>query len=248
MQQNPDGWQDYTYNCQGAITIDGKTIRCSHGNSHGTVDLKEAFARSCNGAFINLGVSLDLDEFRKTAEQLKFNQKLPTGFSTSVSKFDLNSDSSLWSVMQTSFGQGNTLVTPLQNALITAAVANDGIMMTPYYMDRVVSVDGTEVEKFEPSSLGSVMTAEQASILGDMMVEVVNNGTAKVLRSDSYQAAAKTGSAQTDNEKETDAWLTAYAPADNPQVVVSIVLEEAGAGSEAGGPIVKKIFDALLAD
>lgn len=248
LQQNPDGWQDYTYNCQGAITIDGKTIRCSHGNSHGTVDLKEAFARSCNGAFINLGVSLDLDEFRKTAEQLKFNQKLPTGFSTSVSKFDLNSDSSLWSVMQTSFGQGNTLVTPLQNALITAAVANDGIMMTPYYMDRVVSVDGTEVEKFEPSSLGSVMTAEQASILGDMMVEVVNNGTAKVLRSDSYQAAAKTGSAQTDNEKETDAWLTAYAPADNPQVAVSIVLEEAGAGSEAGGPIVKKIFDALLAD
>lgn len=248
LEQHPDDWQDYTYNCQGSITIDGNTIRCSHGNSHGTVDLKEAFALSCNGAFINLGVSLDLDEFRRTAEQLKFNQKLPTGFSVAASKFDLSSDSSLWSVMQTSFGQGNTLETPLQNAMITSAVANGGIMMKPYFMDKVVSVDGTEVEAFKPESLGSVMTAEQASILGDMMMEVVNNGTAKVLRTDSYQAAAKTGSAQTDNEKETDAWLTAYAPAENPQVVVSIVLEEGGAGSEAGGPIVKKIFDALLAD
>lgn len=248
LEQHPDDWQDYTYNCQGAITIDGKTIRCSHGNSHGTVDLKEAFALSCNGAFINMGISLDLDEFRDTAERLQFNQKLPTGFSIATSKFDLDSDSSLWSVMQTSFGQGNTLETPIQNAMITAAVANGGIMMKPYYMDRVVSVDGTEVEKFAPESLGSVMTAEQASIIGDMMTEVVNNGTAKVLRTDSYQAAAKTGSAQTDSDKETDAWLTAYAPADNPQVVVSIVLEEAGAGSESGGPVVKKIFDALLAD
>ena len=120
--------------------------------------------------------------------------------------------------------------------------------MNPSLLDRVDSVDGTNVEQFETESIGSVMTADQASIIGDMMVEVVNNGTAKVLQSDSYQAAAKTGSAQTDNEKETDAWLVAYAPAENPQVVVSIVLEEGGAGSEAGGPIVKRIFDALLAE
>ena len=109
-------------------------------------------------------------------------------------------------------------------------------------------MDGTEVEAFGPESLGSVMTAEQASILGEMMTGVVNEGTAKILQSDHYQAAAKTGSAQTNSDKETDACLTAYAPADDPQVVVSIVLEEGGAGSEAGGPIVKKIFDALLAD
>lgn len=248
LEQHPGDWQDYTYNCQGSITLDGKTIRCSHGNSHGTVDLKKAFELSCNGAFINLGVSLDLNDFRKTAERLQFNQKLSTGFSAASGRFSLDGDSSLWDVMQTSFGQGSTLVTPLQNAMITAAVANGGIMMKPYYLDKVVSVDGTEVEAFGPESLGSVMTAEQASILGEMMTGVVNEGTAKILQSDHYQAAAKTGSAQTDSDKETDAWLTAYAPADDPQVVVSIVLEEGGAGSEAGGPIVKKIFDALLAD
>ncbi|MDO5411429.1 MAG: penicillin-binding transpeptidase domain-containing protein [Lachnospiraceae bacterium] len=246
IEQNPDDWEDYTYNCQGAITVDGKTVRCAHGNAHGKVDLKRAFALSCNGAFINMGLSLDADLYRQTAERLQFNQKLTTKFPVAASKFDLNSDSSQWSVMQTSFGQGNTLVTPLQNAMIVSAVANKGIMMNPMLLDEVKSTDGTQVETFAPESLGSVMTAKQASIMEEMMTEVVNNGTAKILQSENYQAAAKTGSAQTDNEKETNAWLTAYAPVKNPQLVVSIVLEEAGAGSEAGGPIVKKIFDAYL--
>lgn len=248
LEQHPDDWQDYMYNCEGSITMDGKTVRCSHGNSHGTVDLERAFALSCNSAFINLGVSLDIDEYRQTAERLMLNQKLPTKFSAATSKFDLDGDSSLWSVMQTSFGQGNTLVTPLYNAMLVSAVANGGIMMNPSLLEKVESVDGTSVETFETESIGSVMTADQAAIIGSMMTEVVNNGTAKVLQSDSYQAAAKTGSAQTDSDKETDAWLVAYAPAENPQIAVSIVLEEGGAGSEAGGPIVKKIFDALLAD
>ena len=248
LEQHPNDWQDYAYNCEGSITIDEKTVRCSHGRSHGKVDLKRAFELSCNGAFINMGVSLDGDQFRQTAEKLMFNSKIKTDLPVASGKFDLNSSSSLWSVMQTSFGQGNTLVTPLQNAMITAAVANHGVMMNPRILEKVVSVDGTTVESFSDKSLGSVMTDKQASILGDMMTGVVDNGTAKILQSDSYQAAAKTGSAQTDSEKETNACLVAYAPADDPQVVVSIVLEEAGAGSEAGGPIVKKIFDALLAN
>lgn len=248
LEQNPDDWQDYFYNCEGSITIEGNKVRCSHGNSHGKVDLSRALALSCNSAFINLGVSLDADEFRATAERLMFNQKLPTKFSVATSKFDLDGDSSLWSVMQTSFGQGNTLVTPLQNAMIISAVANNGVMMLPTLTEKVTSVDGNYEEVFEPASIGSVMTADQASIIGEMMTEVVNNGTAKILQSSSYQAAAKTGSAQTDSDKETDAWLVAYAPAENPQIAVSIVLEEGGAGSEAGGPIVKKIFDALLTD
>lgn len=248
LEQHPDDWQDYLYNCEGAITMDGKTVRCSHGNVHGRVDLGRAFALSCNSAFINMGVSLNMDEYRQTAERLMFNQKLPAKFSVATSRFDLDSDSSLWSVMQTSFGQGNTLVTPLYNAMLVSAIANGGVMMNPSLLEKVDSVDGTSVENFETETIGSVMTAEQASILQDMMVEVVNDGTAKILQSDSYQAAAKTGSAQTDTDKETNACLVAYAPADNPQVAVSIVLEEAGAGSEAGGPIVKKIFDALLTD
>lgn len=246
LEQNPDDWQDYFYNCEGSITLDGNKVRCSHGNVHGKVDINRAMAFSCNGAFINLGVSLDLDEFRTTAERLLFNQKIPAKFSIASAQFDLNQDSSLWSVMQTSFGQGNTLITPIQNAMIVSAIANQGVMMVPTLLEKVSSVDGSYEEIMEPDTIGSVMTAKQASILGEMMTTVVEDGTAGILRSDSYQAAAKTGSAETDNEKETDAWLVAYAPVENPQIVVSIVLEEGGAGSEAGGPIVKKIFDAYL--
>lgn len=245
MEQNQD-WRDYSYYCQGAITVGDKTIRCSHGNQHGTVDVKKAFAKSCNSAFVNIGLSLDGDEFRDTAEKLLFNKKIPSKIPMAVSKFDLDSASTEWNVMQTSFGQGNTLITPLHNAMITAAVANRGVMMMPQLFQQVISRDGNVVEIFEPENISSVMSAEQAAALEDMMTAVVNNGTAEILQSGSYQAAAKTGSAQTDSAKETDAWLVAYAPTEEPQYVVSIVLEEAGAGSEAGGPIVKKIFDALL--
>lgn len=245
MEQNQD-WRDYSYYCQGSITVGDKTVRCSHGNQHGTVDVKKAFAKSCNSAFINIGLSLDGDEFRDTAEKLLFNRKIASRIPVAVSKFDLDSASSEWKVMQTSFGQGNTLITPLQNAMITSAIANRGVMMMPQLFLQVVSADGNVVENFEPEAAGSVMSADQAAALEEMMTEVVNTGTAEILQSGSYQAAAKTGSAQTDSAKETDAWLVAYAPAKDPQYVVSIVLEEAGAGSEAAGPIVKKIFDALL--
>lgn len=248
MEQNPDDWTNYQYNCEGSIQIGDQVIHCSHNTKHGKVDLTKSIAKSCNSSFVNIGVSLDIAQFRETAERLMFNQKLNTGFSTAVSKFDLTPESSRALVMQTSFGQGNTLITPLQNAMITSAIANLGVMMNPQLLDRVVSTDGSVVETYEPESLGSVMTAEQAMTLSEMMMETVNSGTAKVLKSSGYQAAAKTGSAQTDDEKETDAWMVAFAPADNPQYVVSMVLEEAGAGSETAGPIIKKIFDTLLAD
>lgn len=248
MEQNPDSWQNYSYRCSGSITMDGKTIRCSHGTAHGTVDLKEAIAKSCNGAFVDLGTSLNITEYRNTVEKFLFNENIPSRFPIAKSRFKLEKKDSLWSVMQTVFGQGDTLVTPIQNAMIVSAIANKGMLMEPKLIDNVRSADDTVTESFLENSLNSVMTAEQAAVLGEMMVETVNSGTAKILQSSSYQAAAKTGSAQTNTSKETDAWLVAYAPVEDPQLVVSIVLEEAGAGSVNGGPIVKKIFDAFLAD
>ncbi len=90
----------------------------------------------------------------------------------------------------------------------------------------------------------NTVTEEEAALIGSMMEGVVNNGTGGSVKSDFYQAAAKTGSAEFDAESETHAWLVGYAPADNPRVAVSIVLEKAGSGGTNAGPIAKKIFDA----
>ena len=177
-----------------------------------------------------------------------FNQTINTDLRVAKSKFDLTGSSGRNLIMQTVFGQGNTKVTPLLNCMIVSAIANKGVMMNPYLVSEVRSVDGRTVETLGGDSLGSVMTSKEASILSDMMCAVVNKGTGTVLQSSDYQAAAKTGSAETGQDKNTDAWMVAFAPADNPKIAVSIVLEEAGTGSGSGGPIIKKIFDAYLAD
>ena len=91
------------------------------------------------------------------------------------------------------------------------------------------------------------MTSKEADVLKDYMVSCVNEGTGKVVKSDKYQAAAKTGSAQTNTGKQANAWFVSFAPAEDTKLVISIVLEEAGAGGENAGPIAKKVFDAILA-
>jgi cell division protein FtsI/penicillin-binding protein 2 len=245
IRENPNTYEDFSYNCTGSITYDGKTVKCSAG-AHGVVDAKEAFAVSCNGAFITMGMDLKLKSFKKTAESLLFNQDIPYDLTVKKSQFNLTTKSSDWEIMQTVFGQGTTLVTPLHNAMILSAIANGGVMMKPYLIDSVQDVDGNEVEQFLPEAYGEVMTSEEAEILKEFMVSCVNDGTGDVVQSDDYQAAAKTGSAQTNTNKQADAWFVAFAPADNPQVVVSVVLEEAGSGGSNAGPIAKKIFDALL--
>lgn len=245
MKENPDEVEDFSYNCEGSITIDDNTVNCSHG-AHGIVSAREALAYSCNGAFIQMGMNFNLKSFRKTAESLLFNQKLPYSLGAAQSKFTLNNKSSDWEVMQTSFGQGSTEITPLHNALLLAAIANGGVLMKPYLVDHVETSEGEEVESFLPETYGSLMSEEEAQVLKDYMVSVVNDGTGSVVQSDKYQAAGKTGSAQFDTDKQTHAWFVGLAPAEEPEVVVSIVLEEAGAGGENAGPIAKKIFDAVL--
>src|SRR5699024_12518645 len=99
-------------------------------------------------------------------------------------------------MMQTSIGQGNTLVSPMYMALLTSAIANDGKLMQPYYTDHVETVSGDVVKTTEPSVYKQLLTQDEASILKSLMVEVVNRGTGTQLAGEVYSAAGKTGSAE----------------------------------------------------
>lgn len=246
IRENPNSYEDFSYDCDGSITHDGRTVKCIYG-AHGVVDARKAIAKSCNGALIKMGLSLNLKSYRKTAEQLLFNESISSDLKINKSRFDLTSKSSDWDVMQTAFGQGTTLITPMHNALILSAIANGGVLMKPYLIDSVKDAYGNEVEKNLPETYGELMTSKEADVLKDYMVSCVNEGTGKVVKSDKYQAAAKTGSAQTNTGKQANAWFVSFAPAEDTKLVISIVLEEAGAGGENAGPIAKKVFDAILA-
>ena len=247
MREHPQDYKDYRFDCSGTYVNGDYTIRCYHGESHGSQDFVQAFANSCNGAFASLGLELNLASLKATAEELLFNRELPlTGFPYKESSFVMEPGAGTWEILQTSMGQGKTEMTPLHNALLTAAIANGGTLMKPYLLDRVVSAGEEEVKKFMPEAWGSLMTAQEAANLTELMEAVVTVGTASALRTDAYQAAAKTGSAEFETGRETHAWFTGFAPAQDPKLVVTVLVEEAGTGGRAAAPIARQLFDIYL--
>lgn len=236
-------FEGYSYLCQGSITMDEHTIRCYNGTVHGQEDFYSAFASSCNCAFADMGTYLGGSSLRDTAEDLLFNKKLPLD-SYNKSSFTLDGSSVTPLIMQTAIGQGNTLVSPMHMALITSAVANGGVLMKPYLIDAVVNNEGQSVDKTEASSYKRLMTTNEANLLGKLMKNVVDYGTATGLSGRGYTAAGKTGSAEFDENGSSHSWFVGYCNVDNPDLVVSIIVENGGTGSEAAVPIAGQIFDA----
>jgi peptidoglycan glycosyltransferase len=146
-------------------------------------------------------------------------------------------------IMQTAIGQSETLVTPLQMNMITQAIANDGVMMKPFMVDKVVSSEGKIIKSYAPKPLGTVMTPEEASIMRSFMEAVVQSGTGTGLKGLPYTAAGKTGSAEiSDSSDVSHAWFTGYAPADEPVIAITVIMERAGTGGSTAVPVAQRIF------
>lgn len=246
MREHPDDYQDYTFDCDGFYEQGDYTIQCYHQTAHGHQDFKQAFANSCNGAFADIGLNLDLARLNQTAGELLYNKELPLALAYNKSTYKMTDGADTWEILQTSIGQGVTQITPMHNALLSAAIANGGILMTPYFVDHVENVGGEVIKQFMPAAYGSLMTAQEALVLTEWMREVVVTGTGSALRTDAYTVAGKTGSAEFETGKETHSWFTGFAPAEDPQLVVSVLVEEGGSGGKAAAPIARSIFDAYF--
>lgn len=245
IRANPD-YMDYSYKCEGSTEYEGMTISCSNGKAHGHINLKEAFAKSCNTAFATIGEGLSINEFRGLSESFFFNRSLPARILNNPSSFLLKvGESGIKETMQTAIGQGRTLITPLHNAMIAAAIANDGVMMKPYVIDRIESVGGRVLKGYIPEEVATVMTVKEANFLKGLMRSVVTEGTANALNDMDIKVAGKTGTAELD-EKASHAWFIGFAPADDPKIAISVIVENKGSGSEYALPIARKVLDAYL--
>lgn len=248
IRENPDSYQNYSYNCGGTITRGEDTIQCYHGTVHGSVGFTKSFAKSCNCSFANIGLSVDRDAFGDTLNDLLINQKPPVEFNAAISKVEVNANTSESDMMQISIGQGTASVTPLQMNMITCAIANKGILMKPYVVDYVENSAHNRIKTFSPSEYGSLMSEQESVILAALMEDVVEEGTATRLKGLSYTAAGKTGSAEYGVIKgDSHAWFTGFAPYENPEICVTIIIEGAGAGGDYAVPIAKRIIDAYFA-
>lgn len=244
MREHPD-YNSYSYQCNGAIEHQGAVIHCFNGNVHGLQNLEDSFANSCNASFCNIGLSLDRDAYRKTAEELLFNKSLPRLFPYSKGQFTVNRETTDAELMMTAMGQGETLVSPYHMALITAVVANGGTVMKPYLVDEVVNHTGTRVKKNMPEKYKTLMSSEESAELKRLMTGVVEHGTGTLLSGQSYTAAGKTGTAEYSSDKsKSHSWFVGFSNVENPEVIVSVVVEGADDSGVKAVPIAKAIYDA----
>ncbi len=246
-RENRDTWQDYDYVCNGSITHDDYRVSCIYGTVHGELDLEGSFAKSCNSSFVNIGLSLDRDKWEMTMNDLYFNRPLPTDLLANRSSAYVGMSSTDYDIMQTSIGQGKTTMTPIHLNMITQSIANGGVMLQPYLIDSIVDDKGEIVRDYSPVEIGRVMSEEESEYLTELMMGVVEYGTARSLQNDLYTCAGKTGTAEFANDiNESHAWFTAFAPAEDPEICVTIIIEKAGTGVEYAVPLAKRIFDSYF--
>jgi cell division protein FtsI/penicillin-binding protein 2 len=220
----------------------------------GQATLKHALTISCNTVYGKLGADLGKEKLQAQAEKFGFNNTVDIPIRSAKSVFP--TDSSPDGTAMDAIGQHNTAATPLQMAMVAAAIADNGKLMQPYLVDEERSATGTVVTKHTEQQLSQAISPATAQKLQQMMVDVVQNGTGRNAKIDGVEVGGKTGTAQhgTDNKGLPFAWFVSYAKvgADIP-VAVAVVVEDGStqhndiSGGLIAAPIAKQIMQAAIA-
>jgi peptidoglycan glycosyltransferase len=244
VKENPNNYEAYGYQCSGVFNYDGRKINCYHGTVHGYQSLRSSFANSCNCSFANIAMNVDRGEFANTLKSMMFDSPLPIDLEYSKSHTPITADAEDGEVVQGSIGQGKTTITPIHMNLITQSIANKGVLMNPMLVDHIENSEGNVLKTYDAVAYRRLMEERQAEILSDYMHSVVTSGTGSFLKSAKYTSAGKTGSADTDSNRDSShAWFTGFAPYEDPEIAVTIIIEGAGTGGTYAVPIAKRLFD-----
>ncbi|MFG1999334.1 penicillin-binding transpeptidase domain-containing protein [Spirillospora sp. NPDC048911] len=228
----------------------GQAINNDAGDIGGQCDLPaipliDSYAQSCNTTFAYMGAEEPGNQaVGDQAAGFGFGSKVDvaegkmTSAASSFPKTDQPSLSALGSI-----GQGSTVATPLQMAMVTAGVVNGGKVMRPYLVDKLRAPDGSVVSDANPKTLARPLTAARAGQMRDLMKAVVRSGTGKSLQGSSI-VGGKTGTADVEARSYNDRWFIGYGPGSNPRYAVAVMTEAEGYGIKSG-PIAAEIIDAL---
>lgn len=237
------GFEDDIVEDEGFLKVEGRKVHNANKNAYGTLTLREGFMNSSNVYFMTEILKAGPQMLEKNAKQFLLGENIELDFCTLRSNFDLGDYSDLTLAM-TSFGQGETLITPLHMAMIAQAIANDGKMLKPYLVGEIN--DGKKVkEAGKKEVLTEVTTKETANKIADIMKDTGRKYGIYVDGYEKLEVAAKTGTAQRGNGTN-NAWMVSYAPADNPEYIVCmnhLKTDEAGiALKEAVASIYQKLY------
>ena len=259
--------------CSGSMKFGNRRYGCWKESGHGPVSLHRALAESCDVYFYQVGLKVGVDSLAEYANRMGLGHK--TGIEFEYEKSGLIPTAAWkklakgvpWQEGETlsiAIGQGFDLVTPLQVAQMTAALANGGILYKPLLIEKIIDPEGQYIKEFEPAvDVELIGMDKYLALIRDGLVGAVNDrhGTGKAARLKDITVAGKTGTAQVvtmEKFKETaeedvkykhrdHAWFTSFAPAENPEIAVTVLVEHGGHGGSAAAPVAKKILERYFA-
>jgi peptidoglycan glycosyltransferase len=215
-----------------------------------TVTLAEAMSLSCNVPFVELGLALGQDRIRAQAELFGFGRDLSIPMDVTPSIFPSGMDNAQLGL--SSFGQFDVRVTPLQMAMVSASIANAGVLMKPNLIETIISSNLSVIRAPKPEVLSQPMTSATAESLRAMMVQSVASGVASNAGVSGIEVAGKTGTAENGDGARVTLWFTGFAPAVNPRVAIALVIEDGGgrdsgaSGNATAAPVARDFFKAVI--
>ena len=234
-----------------ALPLSTKSIRNSGGRLCGgeeTVTLEDAFRLSCNIPYAELGLALGETAIGSMADDFGFGATLEIPLKVTPSNFPRGLDDA--QLMLSSFGQFDVRVTPLQVAMLSAGVANDGVLMKPNLVDQVIAPNLRVLQAWEPTVYSRPLSPQVAEELTRLMVKNVSQGVASAAGISGISVAGKTGTAETGIGDGRSFWFTGFAPAENPELVIAVVIEGSspeGTANTIASPVAKTIMEAVIA-
>jgi peptidoglycan glycosyltransferase len=243
------------------VTISGVPLSNDGNQSFGPIDLTTALTYSVNTVWAQVAEQVGRATMTRYMQRFGFYSKPPLDYPPS----ELNVSEPLSplhrayppaspneDIGRIGIGQGGLLVTPLQMAMVAAAVANGGKLMVPHMTSRVVNVDGVTVKTIKPAVLNQVMKPATAQELTQMMRRVVEEGTGTAAQLGGISVAGKTGTASIGlpGSNLTEPWFIGFAPIGNPKIAVAVTVEktQGGFGGTVAAPIAKNVIQTLLSE
>ena len=247
---------DSVLNADSPKEISGVPLANAGGQSFGDIDMETALTNSVNTYWAQVGEDLGTDTMYEYMDRFGFNQEPPLDYpsfqlATSGEFADgklLDAGSDQIDVGRMAIGQDKLNVTPLQMAMVVAAVANGGELMEPRLWSKVIDTDGRE-DKLDPERMSRVMSEDTAETLTGMMEDVVNEGTGGAAALAEVQVAGKTGTAEITLDGVNQAWFIGFAPSDDPRIAIAATVERtSGQGGTVAAPIAQQVLEVLLAN
>jgi peptidoglycan glycosyltransferase len=235
----------FPVNCKGYVYIDGKPFY--DWQKHKNVrSLEEAFDDSCNVAYAKLGSALGEDTLFEFNNRFGFNS-VPKTLSVPVSMgYSPKLGLTHYELAESATGLGKSFrITPLNAALIASAIADDGVMMSPYLVDKLTNINGITLEENKPAVFRNTISRQTAQFLTTMMLNDVERGIGVKARIKGIKIAGKTGTSGS-RDPNFHAWFICFAPVENPKIAMAILAENGGTGKDVAAPIAKKVFEGIM--